>query len=479
MDKFDEILRNKLSDFSPEAPPGVLDKIKSSVNQSASEMPSHKPTGSHNSWIYITTAIVAVVTVGALLFTFNEKEEKIEQQVVEEIATEIPVNVEQSDFAEVEILNASDENLEQSTNSKEENYLNPNVQQSVVVAHKKGVKKTRITVCGLETQINTATKGKPERNEYAETIKINDKIFKVKVDEFGTYTFKWRSLPDEKELEKEIYIVDFVEKPEVYLGEDKVVCGNETNLSAKVNQKGQWHAVSGVVFNEKDNPHTQALYMGTGTVDFIYIAENSQCKNSDTVSITFLDKPNAEAIVVENNETGVTLSAQNSSGIKYKWNVQFGDYEMISKKEIEIDWDDYNFNNVSLTVWEDETCPATSMITVFKPDMEKDIAEIKEDENTSSLVVPDVFTPNGDGLNDVFQVKAKNIIEFKGIIFSSAGYKVYEWTDCYSKSKINGGWNGLINGSNQAEPGKYMCIINAKGLDGEIYTESKIIQLFK
>ena len=74
-----------------------------------------------------------------------------------------------------------------------------------------------------------------------------------------------------------------------------------------------------------------------------------------------------------------------------------------------------------------------------------------------SLVdVPNVFTPNGDGKNDVFMVQALSVENFHGVILNRWGRKVYEWSDS------QGGWDGRINGK-YATPGTYYYIITAKG----------------
>lgn len=78
--------------------------------------------------------------------------------------------------------------------------------------------------------------------------------------------------------------------------------------------------------------------------------------------------------------------------------------------------------------------------------------------DTSLVDVPNVFTPNGDGANDVFKAKAASLASFHGVIINRWGRKVFEW------SNIDDGWNGRINGK-LAAPGTYYYIITARGLD--------------
>src|SRR5690606_27472208 len=45
----------------------------------------------------------------------------------------------------------------------------------------------------------------------------------------------------------------------------------------------------------------------------------------------------------------------------------------------------------------------------------------------SSIVIPNVFTPNGDGSNDVFTVEGTNLESVEGEIFNRWGQKMFEW----------------------------------------------------
>ena len=94
--------------------------------------------------------------------------------------------------------------------------------------------------------------------------------------------------------------------------------------------------------------------------------------------------------------------------------------------------------------------------------------------SSSKLEMPNAFSPNGDGINDVYKVKDgyQSIIEFKGYIFNRWGKKVYEWSD------IDGGWDGTISGS-PAKEGVYFCLIKAKGADGKDYNIKKDVNLLR
>jgi gliding motility-associated-like protein len=83
-------------------------------------------------------------------------------------------------------------------------------------------------------------------------------------------------------------------------------------------------------------------------------------------------------------------------------------------------------------------------------------------DNASKLEVPNVFSPNGDGINDFFQVKAQTLRTFNGIITNRWGRTVYEWTDWET---YEAGWDGTIGGGSKASPGVYFYVITAEGMD--------------
>jgi gliding motility-associated-like protein len=88
----------------------------------------------------------------------------------------------------------------------------------------------------------------------------------------------------------------------------------------------------------------------------------------------------------------------------------------------------------------------------------------------SNLDIPNVFTPDGDGLNDYFVVVAPSMRHINVQIFSRSGLKVYSF-DGEGESLTNWkGWDGNINNSSRkATPGVYFYIIMAYGWDDKVY----------
>lgn len=89
------------------------------------------------------------------------------------------------------------------------------------------------------------------------------------------------------------------------------------------------------------------------------------------------------------------------------------------------------------------------------------------------VTVPNIFSPNGDGVNDIFFAQTIGVKTISGTIFNRWGKKIYEWEGTPSNTL---GWPGTING-NKAEDGQYYYIIKAEGFDGKEYNEKGYLQL--
>ncbi len=92
----------------------------------------------------------------------------------------------------------------------------------------------------------------------------------------------------------------------------------------------------------------------------------------------------------------------------------------------------------------------------------------------SKLEVPNAFTPNGDGINDVFKAKDgyQSIVSFEAAVFSRWGKKLYEWKDPAD------GWDGKSGGSDVPD-GAYYLVIKARGADGKNYNIKKVINVLR
>ncbi|MDE6648659.1 MAG: gliding motility-associated C-terminal domain-containing protein [Muribaculaceae bacterium] len=90
----------------------------------------------------------------------------------------------------------------------------------------------------------------------------------------------------------------------------------------------------------------------------------------------------------------------------------------------------------------------------------------------SQLLVPNAFSPNGDGINDEWKVSYRSLQTFQCSIFNRQGHQVYHLTS------PDQGWDGKVNGKT-VDSGVFFYVIEATGTDGKKYKKSGDINIVK
>lgn len=110
----------------------------------------------------------------------------------------------------------------------------------------------------------------------------------------------------------------------------------------------------------------------------------------------------------------------------------------------------------------------------YTKDYWQDVQPITIQISESKLEMPNAFSPNGDGINDIYRAKNnyQSIVEFDAYIFNRWGQKIYEWHD------PAGGWDGKFNGKD-VKQGVYFVLVKAKGADGRKYNIKKDVNLLR
>lgn len=75
-------------------------------------------------------------------------------------------------------------------------------------------------------------------------------------------------------------------------------------------------------------------------------------------------------------------------------------------------------------------------------------------QDTSSVIVPAAFSPNGDGMEDVLYIKTYNITNYVFELFDRWGELVYKTQDA------NAGWNGRNKKDKLNDRGAYYYRVN-------------------
>ena len=87
--------------------------------------------------------------------------------------------------------------------------------------------------------------------------------------------------------------------------------------------------------------------------------------------------------------------------------------------------------------------------------------------------IPNIFTPNGDNLNDTFHFDELAILEISCTIFNRWGKEVYSWNE------LESGWDGKSSDGTELPEGSYIYVVKATGIEGKTYDLSGFFQLVR
>jgi gliding motility-associated-like protein len=204
----------------------------------------------------------------------------------------------------------------------------------------------------------------------------------------------------------------------------------------------QWNGPEGFSTSQPVQNIPNALPEQSGTYQ-VGLSDTNQCKNTYQVNVTVIPTPvsgfptNTDTLYFDER---IWLTA-NEGYASYNWNTNDTTNAILVSKE--------GFYKVAITT--EEGCTTTDsvmMLYVFVP-----------------LTMPNAFTPNGDGLNDVFRpvTLPEKISSFSMYIYDRWGKQVFFTDD------VTQGWDGTING-NPAQIGGYVYFVkhgNPSGAERE------------
>ena len=95
------------------------------------------------------------------------------------------------------------------------------------------------------------------------------------------------------------------------------------------------------------------------------------------------------------------------------------------------------------------------------------------EENSYSLYSPTVFSPDGDGINDLFKVYGRGISDYKIEIFTRWGHMVYK------SNELNEGWDGTFKGKDLPTGTYVYKIKTSKNSDDKKLVKSGTIALVR
>ena len=184
-------------------------------------------------------------------------------------------------------------------------------------------------------------------------------------------------------------------------------------------------------------------------------ATATEAVSQESINASFVNNPGTGLMPLSVTFTNTSF---NPSSTNYSWNL--GNASTYTTTNAATVYTGAGTYTVVLTAT-NGVCTATAS-TVIMVDL------------VSAFNVPNVFTPNGDGKNDVFRLNALNMGEISMTIFDRWGLKMFESTD---NGKME--WDGTTRGGNVVTDGTYFYIIHAKGLDDQEYNFQGSVNVFQ
>lgn len=229
-------------------------------------------------------------------------------------------------------------------------------------------------------------------------------------------------------LDEESFVLTIVPAPTVDLGSDVSICLNaQTTLDA---------TSAGASYIWSTNSTGPTLTVSTAGNYWVQVTENG-CTNSDTVQVIVLPPPaftlGADTVVCD---PPIVISP---SGIYSSYLWQDGSTDPTFTVVVP--------GNYSVVVIDDLGCSGSASLVVGNGCQ-------------PVIVVPNVFTPNGDEVNDNFFVSAENIVDYQLVILNRWGNVIREF------DSITDEWDGTTNDGNKVSQGVYFWKINYSYVEG-------------
>ena len=192
------------------------------------------------------------------------------------------------------------------------------------------------------------------------------------------------------------------------------------------------------------------------------VTDSNNCSINDQMDIITVNILFANAIVdsVHSAYQLPVIFTSTSNAYSYLWD--FGDGHTSNVQNPTNTYDSPGTYSVTLTVnsGPPSNCVdvTTIIITIYIP---------------STIQIPNIITPNGDGFNDVFKVVSKGLGTEEMNIYNRWGKKVFTW------SEVGGTWDGK-DGSREYSDGVYFYILKADGAgDGKHYDVHGTVTVLK
>lgn len=157
----------------------------------------------------------------------------------------------------------------------------------------------------------------------------------------------------------------------------------------------------------------------------------------------------------------IKFSNQSKNASTFVWD--FGDNSSLSTVKNPMHRFSGNDKVTVMLIAQNSTCSDT-----FRMDISPGMADAKE-----QIFIPNVITPDWDGINDTWQVRASNITSYHLTIMDKTGKVIKESSD------YNEGWRGICSDGKPCPPGDYYFVLTMSTDGKPDFTKTGTIKLIQ
>ncbi|MBL7932598.1 MAG: gliding motility-associated C-terminal domain-containing protein, partial [Bacteroidia bacterium] len=292
----------------------------------------------------------------------------------------------------------------------------------------------------------------------------------------GDYTLTVRDQNNGCTTSTTFPVMDARNYPTLTINDGKIACGKgqgTLNVSADVSSVTYtWSTKSAVTGSTSLNNLPYYVVKDTGTYYVAVTNTLNGCTKatsvhvvSDSLNASFDLNPSsgfAPLTVNFYNNSGSTDST-GGQGVTAIWN--FGNGQDTTT----------NMSNLSPSMIYNQPGTYTVTIYVNKGTCMASATRTVHVEIPSELTIPNIFTPNNDGANDLFFLKASNLSDISMVVYDRWGHIVYE----LRSDSGNISWDGKNQYGKDCAEGTYFYILKSSGKDGKEYNKKGTITLVR
>ncbi|MCB0401116.1 MAG: gliding motility-associated C-terminal domain-containing protein [Flavobacteriales bacterium] len=320
-----------------------------------------------------------------------------------------------------------------------------------------------ITMCATDPAVDlfTLLGGTPDLGgTWSPAMNSGTGVFDPSLDAAGVYTYTVTNTCGTSSATVTVTVNPCTMPTAGYSVSDSAVCAGEciTFTDQSTGATGwQWTFTGGTPSSANtQGPHT-VCYDTDGTYNVELIVTNSNGSDTTTSTVTIHPLPIIDAgsdVTIELGQSA-NLNATGSNGV-YTWTPPTWLDCVVCTSPVSTPTETITY---TVVVVDSNGCTASDDVTVI---VDFDYV----------IWVPNIFSPNGDGNNDIVFVRGAGVQTLKFFIYDRWGEKVFETTD------MNIGWDGTFRGK-KMNNAVFVYYLEATFLDGSEVTKKGDITLVR